>query len=112
MQTTKNSQKLQESLKCPKELMGKFGNFLGPEVNKRRIQRSDQTEKPVLLPDTGGSHGPHSCVDQPPCPPWNKERKVLTGDIPDVGSPNVRTTRKAHKKISNRMKGQKKLNII
>lgn len=53
MQTTKNSQKLQESLKRPTELMGKFGNFLGPEVNKRRIQRSDQTEKPVFLPDTG-----------------------------------------------------------
>lgn len=57
MQTTKNSQKLQESLKRPTELMGKFGNFLGPEVNKRRIQRSDQTEKPVFLPDTGWSHG-------------------------------------------------------
>ena len=65
MQTTKNSQRLQESLKCPTELMGNLGNVSGPKVIKSRIQKSDQTERPGLHPDTDWSHGPHSRVDRP-----------------------------------------------
>lgn len=52
MQTTKNSQRLQESLKCLTEMMENLGNFSGPEVIKSRIQKSDQTERPGLHPDT------------------------------------------------------------
>ena len=76
MQTTKNSQRLQESLKCLTEMMENLGNFSGPEVNKRRIQKSDQTERPGLHPDTDWSHGPPSRVDCPPSWPLgiNKER--------------------------------------
>ena len=34
----------------------------------------------------------------PTLPPWNKQRKVLTGATPDVGPPNVRTTGKRTRK--------------
>lgn len=89
MQTTKNSQRLQESLKCLTEMMENLGNFSGPEVIKSRIQKSDQTERPGLHPDTDWSHGPPSRVDcLPPCPLGiNKERCSL--EPPQMWDPRM-----------------------